>query len=136
MAFKISQQKLVYTGIFVVGAVLIYMWMRMCPTATEGFKGADGGDFRMVMYGVDWCPHCVDAKPKFKALGPKVTIGGKVVVCEVINPEKEPDAVAGKEIRGYPTFHLYDAAGNLVQEYNGPRETKDFQAFLQKTVAA
>lgn len=130
MAFK--TQKLMYIGVFIVGAALIYMWSRM--GASEGFQGGSSGDYKMVMYGVDWCPHCVEAKPKFEALGPKVTIGGKTVTCQVINPEKEPDAVAGKKISGYPTFHLYDAAGNLVEEYSGPREKAGFLAFLQKKV--
>ncbi len=133
MAFKISQNY-IYIGIFIIGAALIYMWSR---TSSEGFQsGASGEGFRMVMYGVDWCPHCVEAKPKFESLGPKVTIGGKEVICEVINPEQNPEAVADKKIAGYPTFHLYDAEGNLVQEYNGPREKSGFLEFLQKTVAS
>jgi thiol-disulfide isomerase/thioredoxin len=130
-----TQQKLIYAGIFVVGVVLIYMWMRMTSKKSEGFEDAAG--YQFVMYGVDWCPHCVKAKPEFEALGSKMTIGGADVACKVVNPEKEPEAVKpGQKIEGYPTIHLYDAQGKLVKEYSGPRTTAGFRSFLESTVRA
>lgn len=132
MASK-TQQKILYAGIFIVGIVLVYMWSRM--SGPEGFQDAasvgSGSGYRFVMYGVDWCPHCVKAKPEFEALGSTVTTGGgQVVVCEVVNPEKEPEKAKGKKIDGYPTIHLYDAQGSLVEEYSGPRTTEGFRQFL------
>lgn len=139
MATTKTQQKLMYAGIFVVGVVLIYMWTRMTAKThgSEGFQDGGAPAYEFVMYGVDWCPHCVKAKPEFKALGSKVTIGGADVACKVVDPEKEPEAVkAGQKIEGYPTIHLYDAQGKLVSEYSGPRTTSGFRSFLEKTVKA
>ena len=125
------QQKLVYVGIFAIGVALIIFWSRMTPRS-EGFQGSEG--FRMVMYGVDWCPHCVTSKPQFLAIGPTQTIGGKTVTFELINPEKTPEAVKGKEIHGFPTFHLYRGDGSLVKEYEGPRTKDGILKFLEETV--
>jgi thiol-disulfide isomerase/thioredoxin len=129
-----TTQKAIFAGIFVVGVALIYWWSRMC-SKSEGFQsaGASTSDakYTFMMYGVDWCPHCVSAKPEFAALGPTKTIGGAKVACVVVNPEKEPEKVKGK-VDGFPTFHLYDAQGKLVQEYSGPRKTASFVEFLNK----
>jgi thiol-disulfide isomerase/thioredoxin len=122
-------QKWVYAGIFIVGAVLIYMWSSM--GSSEGFQSEGAAQYKFTMYGVQWCPHCVKAKPEFQALGPKKTIGGKTFECVMIDPEENPAAVEGKKIEGYPTFHLYDQSGQLVKEYAGPRTTDGFLQFLE-----
>jgi thiol-disulfide isomerase/thioredoxin len=125
-----NTSKLIMVGIFLVGVVLIYLWSRV-NRKMEGF--ADSA-YKMVMYGVDWCPHCVRAKPEFEALGSTMTIGGKEVSLEVVDPEKEPAKAAGKKIAGYPTIQLQDGNGVLVKEYSGPRETSEFRKFLEENV--
>jgi thiol-disulfide isomerase/thioredoxin len=124
-----TAQKAIFAGIFLVGVALIYWWSTM--SKAEGFQGSNGYTF--VMYGVDWCPHCVKAKPEFAALGTTKTIGGAQVALMDVNPEKEPEKVKGK-VEGYPTFHLYDAQGSLLKEYGGPRTTAGFEAFLKDAV--
>ncbi len=116
-------------GLLVVGVALVIFWTRMTPKY-EGFADANG-NYKMVMYGVDWCPHCVSAKPQFESLGATKTIGGKVVEFDVVNPEKDPKAAEGKDIRGFPTFHLYGPDGKLVQEYEGERTAAGIEAFLK-----
>jgi thiol-disulfide isomerase/thioredoxin len=129
-------QKAIFVGIFVVGVALVYWWSCTCKRA-EGFQDSVGNagspKYTFMMYGVDWCPHCVSAKPEFAALGPTKTIDGVKVACVLVNPEKEPEKVKQK-VEGYPTFHLYDAQGTLVKEYNGPRKTAGFETFLNETV--
>ena len=99
------------------------------PTSSTG-----AGGYKFLMFGVDWCPHCVKAKPEFLALGPKQTIAGHAVDCQVINPETEENPYKEKvKISGYPTVVLLDAAGNLT-EYEGPRSTQGFQDFLAEKV--
>ena len=122
-----TTQKAIFVGLFLVGVALVYWWS--CSCKKEGFQNEGKGDYTFVMYGVDWCPHCVKAKPDFEALGTKKTSGGAVVQCIVVNPEKEPEKLKGK-VDGYPTFHLYDAQGSLVKEYNGPRTKAGFEEFL------
>ncbi len=121
-----TAKKAIFVGIFVAGVALIYWWSCMSKKV-EGFE--DDAKYTFVMYGVDWCPHCVKAKPEFAELGSTKTIGGAKVKCEIVNPEKEPEKLRGK-VDGYPTFHLYDAQGKLVKEYNGPRTTSGFESFL------
>ena len=101
----------------------------------EDFAGASGsGDYKFVMFGVDWCPHCVKAKPEFQALGPTQTIGGKTVEMMAINPETDPNPYKDKvKIAGYPTVVLLDGAGNTT-EYEGARSTQAFQDFLTSQI--
>lgn len=112
-----------------------YVEVPLIALATrEGFDGAAGssasGDYKLVMFGVDWCPHCVKAKPEFQALGPTQTIGGKTVEMLVINPETDPNPYKDKvKIAGYPTVVLLDGAGTST-EYEGARSTQAFQDFL------
>lgn len=125
-------QKAIFVGVFLVGVALVYWWS--CQCKTEGFQAASDAKYSFIMYGVDWCPHCVSAKPEFAALGATKTIGGAKVDCILVNPEKEPEKVKQK-VDGYPTIHLYDAQGKLVKEYSGPRTTAGFEAFLNQNVA-
>ena len=120
-----------------VGLVLIYLWARSRP-AREGFEDtpapAAGNAWKFNMYYVDWCPHCHHAKPEFEQLGATTTIGGQKVECNAIEAEKNPEAVQGLKISGYPTFVLYDAEGNMVKDYSGPRKTAGFRSFLEDNV--
>jgi thiol-disulfide isomerase/thioredoxin len=131
-----TSQKAIFAGVFIAGVALVYWWccMRKGP---EGFQGGveDTAKYSFVMYGVDWCPHCVSAKPEFASLGSTKTIGGATVSCVQVNPEKEPEKVKQK-VDGYPAFHLYDAQGKLVKEYSGPRKTAGFEKFLNEQVHA
>jgi thiol-disulfide isomerase/thioredoxin len=124
MAF--TQKKMTYVAIFVVGVALLVWWSRL--NRTEGFQNAA---YQFVMYGVDWCPHCVKAKPEFEKLGDSIKTSGGLVRCEIVNPEKEPGKVRQK-VDGFPTIHLYDAEGKLVKEYQGPRTKDAFLSFLQQ----
>ena len=127
--------------LFIVGIVLIFVWaiMRRGASAAtkEGFEDnglnaayVTAAPYKFNMYYADWCPHCHAAKPEFDKLGSKVTIGGKAVACEAIEAEKNPDRVLS-EVKGYPTIHLYDAQGKLLQEYSGERTEAGFRSFLE-----
>ena len=131
--------------LFIVGIVLIFVWAimrRRGAAEKEGFEDnglnasyVTAAPYKFHMYYADWCPHCHAAKPEFDKLGPKLTIGGKAVACEAIEAEKNPDAVRGKKISGYPTIHLYDPQGELIQEYSGARTEKGFRSFLEGNLA-
>ena len=125
----------------ILGVVLIFVWARSCSAnKKEGFEnnGLDASyitaaPYKFHMYYVDWCPHCHEAKPEFAKLDPKMTIGGKSVVCEAIEAEKNPDKVLGKP-EGYPTIQLYDPQGKLVKEYDGARTASGFRSFLEEVM--
>ncbi len=122
-----TQKKTMYAAIFVVGVALVFWWSCL-NRATEGFE--DPSRYQFIMYGVEWCPHCVEAKPEFESIGKTISTSGGEVRCEVVNPEKEPAKVLGK-VDGFPTFHLY-ADGKLVKEYKGSRTKDGYLSFLQQ----
>jgi thiol-disulfide isomerase/thioredoxin len=98
----------------------------------EYFENPEGSP-RFTMFGVDWCPHCVAAKPIFESLGSTVTIDGKTVALRYVNPEKEKEAAAGFQIDGYPTFVL-ENKGQKVK-YPGPRTADGIRQWLSQQLA-
>ena len=94
----------------------------------EGF--VDSGKPTFFMFGVDWCPHCVSAKPEFEKL--KETIGDRVNLV-FVNPEKQKSEAAGFQIDGYPTFYL--VKDGQKQKYSGGRKYGDFLSWLKTEVA-
>lgn len=99
---------------------------------TEGFSGQ--ADPTFTMFGVDWCGHCKSAKPKFEAMGSKVTIGDHAVYLRYINPEKDKAAAAGYALDGYPTFYLDHGSKRI--KYDGPRNADGFREFLQQQLSS
>ena len=97
----------------------------------EAFESASKPTF--TMFGVDWCPHCVSAKPLFESLGPTVTIGGQNVALRYINPEKDSAAAAGYVIEGFPTFYFEN--GGMKKKYSGPRTVDGFREFLEHSLS-
>jgi len=104
------------------------------PGQTRHYEGFDGPDATFYMFGVDWCPHCVSAKPEFANLGSTKTISGKNVEFRLVNPELQPDAAKGFAIEGYPTFYLQRKDGSLTK-YAGARNQAGFEAFLRTELA-
>jgi thiol-disulfide isomerase/thioredoxin len=96
------------------------------------FYGVEGFEDKptFYMFGVDWCPHCVSAKPEFEKL--KATIGDRVNVVYV-NPEKDAAAASGFQIDGYPTFYLVQ--GGQKRKYSGGRKQADFESWLRGELA-
>jgi thiol-disulfide isomerase/thioredoxin len=124
-------------AIVIFVALTVYRYYFQAPIIeeeafTDGGAGAPAYTF--VMFGVDWCPHCVKAKPEFEALGSTQTIGGKVVQMKVINPETDENPYKESvKISGYPTVVLLAGAGKAT-EYEGARTTAGFQQFLEQQV--
>ena len=139
----------------IAGLILLYMFtlivspsrhLRLHPYAPSSFPWLGPGGTRHLlggieqfdtgakfyMFGVDWCPHCVAAKPIFEGLGSTLTIGGKSVALQYVNPEKNAPAAAGFEIDGYPTFYLEKDGQKM--KYSGPRTADGFRQFLQQNL--
>jgi len=132
-----SAEMALYTGLVLIVIWVVYrLYISFLLHTKEGFEGGSvsGGSYKLVMYYADWCGHCKNAKPEFNKLGATKTIGGKIVEIQAVNPDTNPEAAEGKNIRGYPTIHLYSAKGNLVQEYQGERTHEGFVEFLNENV--
>jgi len=81
------------------------------------------------MYYVDWCPHCVNAKPHFKKLMNHKKINNHKIKYHMIDCEKNPKLAEQANIDGYPTLILNDH-----KKYNGERDYNKFLHFLHKNI--
>ena len=106
-------------------------WLGPGGTQYEGFANQEGPTF--TMFGVDWCPHCVKAKPMFESMGPTTTIAGHTVYLRYINPETNKAAAEGYKLDGFPTFY-FENQGSKVK-YEGPRNADGFREFLEQQLA-
>lgn len=125
-------------SIAIVLLIFIYVFTR--PRMIQGFESgsetaASGGSF--IMYYADWCPHCQKIKPEFKEFmgNGTVSVGGKTVHVDMVQPEKEPEKAKGVDVKGYPTI-LYSDANGGVTEYSGPRTSDGFMEFLKTNVGS
>jgi glutaredoxin len=121
---------------FIAGLVLLFaVAVYARSMGLEGFVsgGSSTKEAKFTMFGVDWCPHCVSAKPEFESLGSSMTIGETSVALQVVNPEKEPEKAKGYSIDGYPTMVL--ETGGKKLKYGGPRNKAGFLQFLQENFA-
>ena len=122
-----------------VGLVLISLWIAYrlylsTHMQSEGFTTNVNSDYSFVMYYADWCGHCQRAKPEFKRLGSTKTIGGKTVSIVAVNADENKALCTKKNVQGFPTIHLYDPSGTLVQEYSGERKLDSFEQLLSQYV--
>ena len=121
-----------------IALILIYAYLR--ARSVQGFESYSGPNTAnsgssFIMYYADWCPHCQKIKPDFKQFmgDGNLTVNGKTVRVDMVQPEKEPEKVEGVDVKGYPTFLYSDANGRVV-EYSGPRTSDGFMEFLKKQI--
>lgn len=107
--------------------------------SVQGFIGGFGDAgappvASFTMYYADWCPHCKTVKPEFADFSKRgvVTVNGKNVAVAMVE-ESDKEKMAGKNVKGFPTFLYQTAAGETV-EYSGPRTRDGWMDFLGKTV--
>ena len=107
------------------------------PLRIDSKPNPDDDTVIVLLFYVDWCPHCVSTKPEWKKLealnGTKMnnkTIEVKAVNCEGSEVEKEVANDVGVE--GYPTIKVMTK--NNVEDYNGARDEASIKNHLE-TVA-
>ena len=128
--------KLVLLGIAVL-FVMIYLSrakLSATPFDIQGFQNAS--EYTFTMYYADWCGHCKKAKPEMEELVKKGVIekNGKKCQIRMISPEVEPEKAKGKPIKGFPTFLMESADGQIV-EYKGERSTDAYLEFINKNLS-
>ena len=128
--------KMVLLGLAVVSIMVLLAMYGMGISFNRGLQGFQGGapdGTTFTMYYADWCGHCQAAKPEFSEFAKQgiLKIGNENCKIRMISPEKEPEAAAGKKIKGFPSFLLETADGKTV-EYTGERTTAGYTAFLNK----
>ena len=126
--------KLIFLGLAVLALLAYVVREGFTMKNVQGFQNAS--EYTFTMYYADWCGHCKKAKPEMEELVKKGVIekGGKKCQIRMISPEKEPDKAAGKPIKGFPTFLMETADGQVV-EYKGERSTAGYLEFINKTLS-
>lgn len=93
-------------------------------------------DVVIVLFYVDWCPHCVSTKPEWEKLVNNMNnteVNGNNVVVAACNAEGskvEKDFANENNVQGYPTIKLIKE--NDVVEYNGARNAEAIQEFINE----
>lgn len=126
--------KLIFLGLAVLALLAYVVREGFTLKNVQGFQNAS--EYTFTMYYADWCGHCKKAKPEMEALVKKGVIekNGKKCQIRMISPETEPDKAAGKPIKGFPTFLMETADGQVV-EYKGERSTDGYLEFINKTLS-
>ena len=117
-----------------LGIAILLVIAYVSSSQRQGFQNPDQNTF--TMYYAEWCGHCKKVKPEFEKFiksGP-ITVNGKSCNIRMISPEENPEAAAGKPIRGFPTFLMETTDGQVV-EYKGERSTKGFLDFINKSLS-
>lgn len=93
-------------------------------------------DVIIVLFYVDWCPHCVSSKPEWAKVVNKhnnTTVNGKnvkVQACNCEGSEAEQETANDNSIQGYPTIKAIK--NNETVEYNGARNADAIEAFIEQ----
>ena len=89
----------------------------------------------VVLFYVDWCPHCKTVKPEWAKLNKlnNTEINGVNVKVEAANAEGsevEKEAAADNNVQGYPTIKLISESE--VVDYTGARNAEDMTTFIEE----
>lgn len=126
-------KKYVVFGIIVV---LFSAFAFFVKKSGEGFQSGSDGVNTFALYYASWCPHCKDVKPIFEEWGASkgsVQVNGKTVFVKMFEESKDKDKMAGKPVRGYPTF-LLEKADGTIKESNEDRSPEGWMKFLKANV--
>ena len=88
----------------------------------------------MVLFFVDWCPHCKTVKPEWAKLAKlnNTQVNGKTIKVQSANAEgsqAEKDAARDNNVEGYPTIKLISQS--QVLDYNGARNAVEMGRFVK-----
>lgn len=95
-----------------------------------------GKDLIIVLFYVDWCPHCVSTKPEWEKLVNNMNntnIKGhnvKVNACNAEGTQVEKDFANENNVQGYPTIKLIKE--DEVVDYNGARNAESMEEFIKE----
>jgi len=126
---------LLFTSIFLIGVISYYIFMKWGNTTKEQ-KSIDiplGGNLTIYFFHVDWCPHCIKAKPdwdEFREQYDGKTVKGFKVRCVdtdcTDDASPEIKALMDKyEISSFPTI-------KGVMENDGKSKVMSFEAKVNK----
>jgi thioredoxin-related protein len=90
-------------------------------------------EITLLFFHVDWCPHCTNAKPKWKAFcdnNNNKVVNGYKVICnpDGVDCTDDEDVVNKYNIQSYPTIIAYK--GDKRYDYDASVERKNLEKFI------
>ena len=88
----------------------------------------------LVLFYVDWCPHCVSTKPEWSKLVDNMNnkevngVNVKIQGCNAEGSDLEKEFANENDVQGFPTIKLIK--NNDVVEYNGARNAEAMETFV------
>ena len=125
--------KFILLIVAVVALLVLLRFIKNGSISTDGFADLADNAGTFTLYYADWCGHCKAVKPSFDewAKNGFVTVNGKNVKVQSIQPEKNPEAAKGVSIKGYPTL-VYSSTDGKTVEFSGERTTDNYLKFLEE----
>jgi thiol-disulfide isomerase/thioredoxin len=141
----VSNNKFTIIAVFAFIGLAVYLYFtylapKMKPTFKPNEEGGDDNNSNnktaeMLLFYVDWCPHCKTAKPAWNDLQAEYenkTINGyKVIFTEVNCTDESPDVekmMDKYKIEGFPTIKLIK--DGQVIEYDAKPTKETMEQFL------
>ena len=92
-----------------------------------------GEECIVALFYADWCPHCVEFKPKFNeakaSLNGQKRKNGKKLKFVLVDCEAFKELAAEFDVSGYPTVKIIEGKGT-AKEYNGERTFEGLKKYL------
>lgn len=142
---KMSNDKMMICGVVVILILVGLYFLVIKNNLLEGFESKPAelnnltsrpnpgsNDVVFLLFYVDWCPHCVSAKPEWAKLVEAkngTQVNGKnvtVASCNCEGSDAEKETASDNDVQGYPTIKCIK--GGEAEEYKGPRT---FEALSQ-----
>ncbi len=121
--------------IYLLGVIIgLLVLLRFIQKSREGFQNdIAGAADSFTLYYAEWCPHCKTVKPAFQEWSKNgfVTAAGKNVKVRMVEQSENPEEIAAKGIKGFPTFLLSTSDGKTV-EFQGERTPEGYLKFLEE----
>lgn len=119
--------------VIVVAGIYFYMRPARIQTKTkEGMENSSGKQAELMLFYVDWCPHCKTAKPEWEEIKAKYdgkTINGYNVLFTEVNCTNETPEIEEMmnkyKIEGYPTIKLLKDGQIVEFDAKPTKETLD-----------
>ena len=100
-------------------------------TFSDNELEANSGEVVMVLFFVNWCPHCKTFKPIWEKATSELnntSVNDKNVRFVSVDCEEKPELGEKYNVEGYPTIKVF-TEGN-VQEYDGDRSLSGIKSYV------
>ncbi len=115
-----STQQLMLGAIAALGGWMFYQNYKKSSGSKAGIEpmGASGGEYTIVLFKRDGCPHCDKFLPVFKSLKGHPKVYGNVKL-KVVETSKRPDLANKYNIEGVPSILKFKNEHDLIGTFDG-----------------